>query len=176
MLLIVDMQNDFCSKGGTLYSKKSENIIHNIEELQESFRDVGAHVAYTQDWHEADDSEFDVWGAHCVEGTWGAEIVDELAPLELELVFKKTRYTPFYDTDIHKHLLELEIRDTVVCGTLANVCVLHTACDIVMRGVNAIIPVECIAALSDYDMGYAMYHVEEVFKARICSANDIKFE
>ncbi|MHC1593057.1 MAG: cysteine hydrolase family protein, partial [Methermicoccaceae archaeon] len=57
MLLIVDMQNDFCSKGGTLYSKKSENIIHNIEELQESFRDVGAHVAYTQDWHEADDSE-----------------------------------------------------------------------------------------------------------------------
>lgn len=174
MLLIVDMQNDFCTKGGALYSESSESIIASVKGLQKLFRDAGAPVAYTQDWHEADDAEFDRWGAHCVEGTWGAEIVSELAPLEMELVFKKTRYTPFYDTDIQSHLAEFEVKTAVVCGTLVNVCVLHTACDMMMRGVDVAIPVEAVAALSDYDMGYALYHMKDVFGARICSVSDIE--
>ena len=57
MLLIVDMQNDFCTKGGALYSESSESIIATVKGLQKLFRDAGAPVAYTQDWHEADDVE-----------------------------------------------------------------------------------------------------------------------
>jgi len=176
MLLIVDMQNDFCKKNGALYSENSEKIIPSISRLLEIFREAGAPVGFTQDWHEPDDVEFGRWGPHCVERSWGAEIVDELAPLEMELVFKKTRYSPFYDTDIQEHMLDLEIERAVVCGTLANVCVLHTACDMMMRGVDVVVPVEAVAALSDYDMGYALYHMGEVFTAHICSVDEITLQ
>ena len=53
MLIIVDVQNDFCP-GGSLAVKDGDKIIDNINSIQEKFN----HVVLTQDWHPEDHSSF----------------------------------------------------------------------------------------------------------------------
>jgi len=173
MLLIVDMQNDFCKPRGSLYSEQSQSIIPSIERLLSKARESGVVVAFSQDWHEPDDTHFDYWPPHCIQGTWGAEIVEELFPLENELVFKKGGYSVFLDTDIEHHLREGGIRTLIVCGTLVNICVLHTVADALQRYYNVIVPKECVAALNDYEMEYALYHIGKVLKGTVCSMDEL---
>jgi nicotinamidase-related amidase len=55
---------------------------------------------FTQDTHYQRDQEFEIWGRHVVKGTWGWQIIDELQPMEGEIVVEKTRYDGFYGTPV----------------------------------------------------------------------------
>ncbi len=79
-LLIVDMQNDFVKEGGKLVVPTAKDTIPAIRKLLDLARQHGMFVAYTQDTHLPNDPEFPIWGEHCLIGTWGWEIVDELKP------------------------------------------------------------------------------------------------
>jgi nicotinamidase-related amidase len=74
------MLNDFIGSTGSLYVKNSEKIIEPIKNILDAARIVGAQVVYVCDSHEENDPEFKDWPKHCVKGTWGAEIIDELMP------------------------------------------------------------------------------------------------
>ncbi|MEM0113783.1 MAG: isochorismatase family cysteine hydrolase, partial [Metallosphaera sp.] len=91
-LLIIDMQNDFVDERGKLYVPQAKSTIPSIRRLIDLTRKEGGEVIYTQDWHLKDDPEFKIWGEHAVAGTWGAEIVEELAPERDDYVVKKLRY------------------------------------------------------------------------------------
>jgi|Deesub1362A_J573_1020465.scaffolds.fasta_scaffold00052_3 nicotinamidase-related amidase len=175
MLLIVDMQNDFCKPDGALYSEQSQSIIPYIKKVLDWARESKMMIAYSQDWHEPDDPHFDYWPPHCIQGTWGAEIVDELSPLENELVFKKGAYSVFLDTDIEHHLRECSIKTLIICGTLVNICVLHTTADALQRYYNTVVPKECVASLNEYEMEYALYHIGKVLKGTLCSVDELVF-
>jgi nicotinamidase-related amidase len=79
-IIVVDMLNDFIKPTGSLYVKNSEKIIEPIKNILNTARIVGAQVVYVCDSHEENDPEFKDWPKHCVKGTWGAEIIDELMP------------------------------------------------------------------------------------------------
>ncbi|MEM1584548.1 MAG: isochorismatase family cysteine hydrolase [Nitrososphaerota archaeon] len=82
-----------------------------------------------------------------VANTWEAGIIDELKPLEDEIVIRKLRYDGFYGTYLEDILRMRKIEYIMITGTVANICVLHTAGSAALRGFKIVLPVDCIAAL-----------------------------
>ena len=75
--IAVDVQNDFCTDG-TLAVAGGEAVIAPLNAVMELTRTHGGTVAATRDWHPATTPHFDNWPVHCVAGTPGAELHDEL--------------------------------------------------------------------------------------------------
>jgi nicotinamidase/pyrazinamidase len=129
-LLIIDMLNDFLRAQGTLYcGAAAEAIIPAVAARLQQARQAQELVIYVCDQHRPDDPEFQLWPAHCVEGTWGAQIVDELAPQEGDLIVPKRRYSGFFGTYLLGFLREYAVEALELCGVCTNVCVLFTAAD-----------------------------------------------
>lgn len=151
-LIIGDMQNDFVTESGTLVVPSAEGTIPAIRNLLESARKSGMRVVFVQDTHNDGDPEWEIWGEHCREGSWGWQVVDGLVPNEDEATIRKPRYDAFYGTSL-EHMLRLWGVDTViVCGTVANICVHYTASSAAMRWFKVIVPRDCISSFNDFDM------------------------
>jgi nicotinamidase-related amidase len=166
-LIVVDMQNDFAHERGSLFVPESRRTIEPIRLLIEKFRGKDSTVIYTQDWHSEDDPEFKIWGRHAVANTWGAEIVDELEPKDGDILVKKLRYDAFYGTSLD-HILRIKgIKNLVIVGTVANICVLHTAGSAALRWYNVIIPMDGISALSEEDYHFTLHQVDFLYKGVI---------
>jgi nicotinamidase/pyrazinamidase len=127
-LLIIDPQNDFCP-GGALAVPGGDEVMAPIGALAGRFRQSGALVVITQDWHPADHLSFAsshdggtpfgtvelaygtqvLWPDHCVEGRPGAEFHKDLADAggvdAAALIIRKGRqravdsYSAFYEND-----------------------------------------------------------------------------
>jgi len=151
-ILVVDMQNDFVHENGALRVPAAAATVEPIRSLLERARKAGALVIYTQDWHSSDDPEFRIWPAHCVAGTWGAQIISELSPRPGEFTVRKTTYDPFFRTELEGILGEKGVENLVVVGTVANICVLHAAGSAALRGLKVVVPKDCISALNDFDL------------------------
>ena len=152
VLLIGDMQNDFVTEGGTLVVPDAEETVAAIRKLLDLARGAGMRVVFVQDTHNEGDPEWEIWGEHCREGSWGWQVVDGLAPNEDEVTIRKPRYDAFYGTDL-EHMLRLwDVNTLIVCGTVANICVHYTASSAAMRWFNVIVPRDCISSFNDFDM------------------------
>jgi len=151
-LIIGDMQNDFVKEGGTLVVPSAEGTLPAMRNLLDLARNSGMRVVFVQDTHADGDPEWGIWGEHCREGSWGWQVVDELAPREDEATLRKPRYDAFYGTQL-EHLLRLWGVDTlIICGTVANICVHYTASSAAMRWFNVLVPKDCISSFNDFDM------------------------
>ncbi len=164
-LIIVDMQNDFVNEKGKLYvGEAAKRTIPNIKRLLEKARKSGAMVVFTQDWHLEDDPEFPIWGKHAVAGTWGSEITEELKPMEGEVIIKKLRYDAFFGTSLD-HILRIRgIKNVIITGTVANICVLHTAGSAALNLYRVYLPVNCISALTEFDQLAALRQISFLYK------------
>lgn len=174
-LIIVDMQNDFAHPNGKLFVASSRKTISNIAKLIEKARQKNTKVIYTQDWHSKNDPEFEIWGEHAVQNTWGAEIIDELKPKEDDIVIKKLRYDAFYGSSLDHILRVNNIKSVIVTGTVANICVLHTAGSAALRWYKVVLPIDTISALSDFDYYAAIRQVDFLYKGIITTSDEIIF-
>jgi len=174
-LIIVDMQNDFVRKEGKLRVPKAEETIPNIRKLIEKARNSSSLIIYTQDWHMRDDPEFKIWGEHALAGTWGAEIVDELKPKEGDFVVRKYRYDAFFESPLDYILRVKKISNLVLTGTIANVCVLHTAGSAALRWYNVVLALDGISALTDFDYFSTLRQVSFLYKGKLAYSNSIFF-
>ncbi len=155
-LILVDLQNDFCT-GGALEVPHGEEVVPIANQLQGLFDLVVA----TQDWHPPDHGSFasqhrghapgDVvelgglsqvlWPDHCVQGTPGAEFVATLDTSRVAKVFRKgtdrqiDSYSGFFDnghrkaTGLGDYLREQGVGEVVVLGLATDYCVKWTALD-----------------------------------------------
>ncbi len=174
-LLIVDMQNDFVKEGGKLVVPTAAATVPAIQELLQRGRAAGVTVAYTQDSHLPGDPEFPIWGEHCLVGTWGWEVVEELAPRPGDLVYQKRRYDGFYGTTLEHDLRVRGIDTLVVVGTVANICVLHTAGSAALRWLQVVVPKDAISALTDFDMEATLRQIHFLYRGIITTAQGIEF-
>ena len=175
-VLVVDMQNDFVHPRGKLFVPEAAKTVDAIKRLLERAREAGALVVYTQDWHTRDDYEFAIWGEHAVEGTWGAEVVEELKPREGDVIIKKLRYDPFFGTPLD-HILRLKkIETLVVTGTVANICVLHAVGTASLLGYRVVVPIDCISALTDFDKHAALRQIDFLYRGTLTKSEHIEFE
>jgi len=169
-LVIVDMQNDFVHKGGSLLVPDAEATIPAINRLLQFARAHGIRVVYSQDTHRDSDPEWRIWPKHAREGTWGWQIVDELAPAQGDVVLRKLRYDAFYGTPLD-HLLRLWGTGTlVICGTVANKGVHYTAASAALRWYDVVIPRDAISALDPFDLESTLRQTAFAFAGRITTS------
>lgn len=174
-LLVVDMQNDFVHPEGSLFVPDAPKTVPIIRNLIEQAREAGARVVFTQDWHQLDDPEFAIWPRHAVAGSWGAEVVAELEPLPGETRIHKLRYDAFYGTPL-EHLLRLwRVEKVVVVGTVANICVLHTAGSAALRWFEVVLPADGVSALTPFDMRAALRQVGFLYHGKITNSQGLVF-
>jgi nicotinamidase-related amidase len=169
-VVVVDMQNGFCHPDGSLYAPPSGAAVEDVATLVERARDAGARVVYTRDVHPPEQfenvhyyDEFDRWGEHVVEGSWEAEIVDELSPEPDDHVVEKHTYDAFYRTELEGWLDARGVDDLLVCGTLANVCVLHTAGSAGLRDFRPVLVTDALGYIEADHREYAVEHADWLF-------------
>ncbi|MGA2761939.1 MAG: bifunctional nicotinamidase/pyrazinamidase [Spirochaetia bacterium] len=156
VLLIIDVQNDFCP-GGSLAVEGGDQVAEVINRLMPRF----GRVVATQDWHpkdhvsfasshpgrkvldvvDADGIEQVLWPDHCVQGTRGAELFPRLDVGSIELILRKglrrklDSYSAFFendhrtDTGLRHYLKGLGAREVAVCGLATDYCVRASALD-----------------------------------------------
>ncbi len=180
-VVVVDMQNGFCHPDGSLYAPNSEAAIGPCAEAVAAAREAGAEVVFTRDVHPPEQfdgnhyyDEFDRWGEHVVEGTWDARIVDELEPADGEHVVEKHTYDAFYRTDLEGHLDSHGVDDLLICGTLANVCVLHTAGSAGLRDYRPVLLEDAVGCIEADHREYALEHADWLF-GEVRSLDDVAF-
>jgi nicotinamidase-related amidase len=156
VLLVVDVQNDFCPRGA-LAVPQGDEIIPAVNRLAAQF----AHVILTQDWHprrhtsfassHAGKQPFDtielpygrqiLWPDHCVQGSEGAAFHPALEIPHAELVLRKgfraaiDSYSAFRENDqltptgLASYLRERGFERITLCGLATDFCVLFSAID-----------------------------------------------
>ncbi|MDP9426623.1 MAG: cysteine hydrolase [Actinomycetota bacterium] len=173
-LVVIDMQNDFVKQGGSLVVADAEATLPKIQGLLALARENGMKVVYSRDTHTDGDPEWKIWPEHAREGTWGWNIVEELAPWEGEAVIRKVRYDAFYGTHLD-HFLRLWGVDTlVICGTVANICVHYTAASAGLRWYDVVIPQDAVSALDPFDLEASLRQTAFLFNGRISTSAAIR--
>jgi nicotinamidase/pyrazinamidase len=160
-LILVDIQNDFCS-GGALAVPRGEEVVP----LANSLMDDADLVVATQDWHPPDHGSFAtshpgrqpfalgelaglpqvLWPTHCVQWTGGAAFHPGLATQRITRVFAKgtdpliDSYSGFFDngrrkaTGLGEWLRAQGADELVICGLATDYCVKATAIDATSLG------------------------------------------
>ncbi|WP_123536301.1 cysteine hydrolase family protein [Halosimplex salinum] len=169
-VVVVDMQNGFCHPDGSLYAPGSEAAIEPVRETVDRAREAGAEVVWTRDVHPPEQfedahyyDEFDRWGEHVLEGSWEADIVEELEPRDEDLIVVKHTYDAFHETQLEGWLDAHGIDDLVICGTLANVCVLHTAGSAGLRDFRPVLVEDAVGCIEPDHREYALEHADFLF-------------
>jgi nicotinamidase-related amidase len=181
VLVVVDMQNGFCHPDGSLYAPGSEEAVDPVVELVDRAHEAGVRVVFTRDVHPPEQfedahyyDEFEQWGEHVVEDSWDAELVEELDVHESDHVVEKHTYDAFHDTELDGWLRARGIKDLVFCGTLANVCVLHTAGSAGLRDYRPVLVEDAIGALEPEHREYALDHADWLF-GEVVERDDVAF-
>lgn len=176
-VIVVDMQNDFVKPQGTLMVPTAMETVTSIQQLLAAARTQGMPVAYTQDTHYEGDQEWAIWPEHCRAGTWGWQIIDELAPQANDLVFQKSRYDGFYGTSLDHYLTRVwQVKHLVLVGTVASICVLHTAASAGLRWFHVVVPANGISALTDFDQALTLRQVSWLYVGDVVrTIGDIQF-
>jgi nicotinamidase-related amidase len=169
-VIVVDMQNGFCHPDGSLYAPPSEAVVDDVATLCDRAHRAGVRVVYTRDVHppeQFDDThyydEFDRWGEHVPEGSWEADLVDELDAGGDDHVVEKHTYDAFHGTELDGWLSARGVDDLLVCGTLANVCVLHTAGSAGLRDYRPVLVTDAIGYVEEDHHAYAVDHADWLF-------------
>ncbi|MEZ4673711.1 MAG: isochorismatase family cysteine hydrolase [Caldilineaceae bacterium] len=176
-VIVVDMQNDFVKANGTLVVPDAINTIGAIQQLLTRARAAGIPIAYTQDTHYEGDREWAIWPEHCRAETWGWQIIDELAPQDGDLICPKSRYDGFYGTALDHYLTRVwEVEHLVIVGTVASICVLHTAASAGLRWFHVVVPADGTSALTDFDQALTLRQVSWLYVGDVVrNGTDIEF-
>ncbi len=169
-VVAVDMQNGFCHPDGSLYAPGSQEAIEPVAEVIQAGRTAGAQIVFTRDVHPPEQfedahyyDEFERWGEHVPEGSWETDIVDELEVKPNDHIIEKHTYDAFHETELDGWLSARGMTDLLICGTLANVCVLHTAGSAGLRDYRPILVSDAVGYIKEDHREYALEHADWLF-------------
>ncbi|NHN79754.1 bifunctional nicotinamidase/pyrazinamidase [Azotobacter chroococcum] len=174
LLIVTDLQNDFCA-GGALAVPGADELVPVINRLAEAF----AHVVLTQDWHPPGHLSFAsshpgrgpfetvqlacgeqiLWPDHCVQNSHGAGFHADLAIPHAELILRKgyraevDSYSALYENDrctptgLTGYLRERGLRRLFLAGLATDFCVYYTALDARLAGFETVVLLDACRAI-----------------------------
>ncbi len=184
VLVVVDVQNDFCHDRGTLgRAGKDLGPIQGAVERILTFADVARRAQVPVIWVR---TEHDRWtnsptwlarevrsaGEICQTGTWGAELY-RVSPAPGECVVVKHRYSAFVGSRLPVVLRALGRSTLLLAGITTNVCVESTARDAFMHDYDVVLVEDCAGALSKAEHEAAVHNIRTYF-GRVLDAAGIE--
>lgn len=167
-LLVIDMLKDFIDEDGVLTTGPAgRDIVPFIRNKADEFRQKGYPVIYICDNHEKDDKEFDMFPPHCIAGTEGSQIIEDLEVKDGDKVIKKRRYSAFFGTDLDLYLREKGVAEIHLVGVCTNICVLYTAADARNLGYRVNIHEEGVASFDEDAHKFALKEMETTLGCKI---------
>ncbi|MGS2810994.1 cysteine hydrolase family protein [Nocardia sp. MW-W600-9] len=167
-LLVIDMQRDFLLPGGFGESLGNDvallrTVIEPLAGLIAAARAAGMPVIHTREGHLPDLSDCPpaklrrgnpsqrigdpgAFGRILIRGEYGHDIVDELAPIEGEVVIDKPGKGAFYATGLGDVLHRLAITSLLVTGVTTEVCVHTTVREANDRGYECLVVADCVGS------------------------------
>jgi len=200
-LLIVDIQNDFLP-GGALGVADGDKVIPLINKLSGHDFDI---VIASKDWHPENHGSFAathgkkpgehvelkgldqiLWPVHCVQGSSGAELSDELSQSKIDKVFFKgtdqeiDSYSAFFDnghlksTGLGDFLKSKGITDVYIAGIATDYCVKFSVIDAAKLGFKTYVVIDACKPvnLQEGDEDRAVEEMKEV-GAKILTTDDV---
>jgi nicotinamidase-related amidase len=150
LLLVIDMENENAHPDGALYiGDPVRKIIPKIAGLLEYVRRAGGKVIHTQSVRSPDALEFTVFKNRVrkLEGSWGAELIEELKPAAGEPLIVKRTHDCFYRTEMDALLSEFGMRpgesNVIVTGISTRNCVQSAVMGFSVRDYRVIVPMDC---------------------------------
>jgi len=181
-VIVVDMQNDFGSKGG-MFDRAGIDIsmiqkaVGPTAKALSAARDAGLRIVYLKMGFHPDLSDLGAPDSvnrtrhlqrmHVgkvvrapdgtesrilVRDTWNTDIVPELKPQKEDVVLYKTRYSGFYKTDLDIILKKLGAKHLIITGCTTSVCVDSTIRDAMFRDYQPVLLADCTAEPIGYGL------------------------
>ena len=125
LLIIIDMQNDFIT--GTLGTPQAQQILPNVKARIGEYKERGDRVIFTRDTH--DDNYMATQEGkrlpvlHCIKGTEGHTIADELDTEGCEIFDKPT----FGSLELAEKVAAGGFDEVELCGLCTDICVVSNA-------------------------------------------------
>jgi nicotinamidase-related amidase len=195
------MQNDFCHTSGWLASigvdiAPTRRPIEPLTRLVPAWRAAGGPVVWCNWGNRPDRANVPPGVLHVYNpdgrstglgdvldgagpvlelGSWGAAVVDELAPPSSDLRVDKYRMSGFWDTPLDSILRNLDLTTLLFAGVNADQCVLATLTDAACAGYDCVLVTDCAATTSpQYCWDATVYNVRQCFGFTATSDQVIK--
>jgi ureidoacrylate peracid hydrolase len=178
-VIVVDMENDFASKGGMndragMNISMIQKVINPTAKVLAAARQAGIKIiylkmAYREDLSDLGSEESINRVRHLkrhvgdtiiapdgsksrilIRDTWDTDIVPELKPQTGDIVIYKTRFSGFYKTNLDSTLKQLNKKYLIVTGCTTSICVESTVRDAMFRDYLPIVLQDC----TDEPIGY----------------------
>jgi nicotinamidase-related amidase len=167
-LIVIDMQRDFLLPGGFGESLGNDvdkllKVVPPLADLIGAARSAGILVIHTREGHQPDLSDCPPaklsrgapskrigdqgkYGRILIRGEYGHDIVDELAPIDGEIVIDKPGKGAFYATELQDVLTESGITQLLITGVTTEVCVHTTTREANDRGYECLVVSDCVGS------------------------------
>jgi nicotinamidase-related amidase len=167
-LIVIDMQRDFLLPGGFGESLGNDvaqllKVVPPLAALIAAARAAGVIVIHTREGHQPDLSDCPPaklnrgapskrigdagkYGRILIRGEYGHDIVDELAPIDGEVVIDKPGKGAFYATDLQDVLATAGITQLLITGVTTEVCVHTTTREANDRGYECLVVSDCVGS------------------------------
>jgi ureidoacrylate peracid hydrolase len=153
-LLFIDVQNFSCRREGAEFKGLSDlevrdrygwfldqiarETLPNMARVQAACRAAGVEVTYTVIENLTRDGrdrslDYRITGFNVPKGSWDAQVLEEIAPENDEIVFPKSSSNVFVSTNIDYILRNMGMRQLVISGFITDQCVssaVRDACDL----------------------------------------------
>lgn len=160
-VVVVDMINEFLEPGGLMVLESGRSLYEPIQTLVDAAHEHGMAVVWLRDEHpDLSDPEFRKRTVHCLEGTWGTQIVDALKPGADDVILPKSTYNGFFRTPLDQVLRERGVKTLIVTGVVTNICVRSTCHDAFFLGYEVLVPEDCVSATSDREQASSLYDID----------------
>ncbi len=161
-LVVVDVQNDFCP-GGALAVKDGDQVVPPLNLYIAKFKEAGAPIFATRDWHPAKTSHFNTsggpWPPHCIQGSQGSQFHPALTlPPETVIVSAgmgsdEDGYSGFLGKDergtkLIDLLRQQGVERIFVGGLATDYCVKHTVLDGLKEGFKVVLLTDSVRGVN----------------------------
>jgi ureidoacrylate peracid hydrolase len=188
-VVLIEYQNDFTSDGGVLHGAvegvmSSTDMMANTRQVIDAAHDAGATVMhapimFAEGYNEISSHPYGILkgvvdGNAFVKGSWGAAIVDDLAPGDGDIIIEGKRgLDTFASTNLDFILRSKGITTIAIGGFLTNCCVESTMRSGYENGYKVITLSDCVAATSAEEHENALKYDFPMFSEPMASADFI---